>query len=236
MIFRLLNSAAVAGFVLAAVTVHGTPAVSQVLEQKLAEQGWRLFDYPLQKPTSFKLIDDRTIEVATNDSSALIYRPVDESNKQRRYLTWRWRLEQPMSMPKTDVSIKGGDDRPIAVHVWFKEPAKLSLRSILKSKAEERAFGMPISGKILTYVWGGLGPQGGGHANPHLREGSRMIMLRTGDAPVGQWFEERVDLVGDFQKAFGYAPQESQFVAVWGDAEDTHTQSRALISDLAFQD
>lgn len=236
MISRLLQSAAVAGMAIAFVSVHNSAAVGQVLEQKLAEQGWRLFDYPLEKPTSFKLIDDRTIEVATNDSSALIYRPVNEGNKGRRFLSWRWRLEQPMSMPKTDVSVKGGDDRPIAVHVWFKEPATLSLRSILKSKAEERAFGMPISGKILTYVWGGLGPQGQGNPNPHLREGSQMIMLRTGDAPLGQWFDERVDLVADFQRAFGYAPKETQFVAVWGDAEDTHTQSRALISDLAFQD
>ena len=210
-------------------------AATGAMDPALGARGWMLFDDPRWRPAVFRLQDETTIAVRTDDSTALIYRPVEDTNRHKRYLSWRWRVEQPM--PTTDISVKGGDDRPIAVHVWFEEPAgRFDLWQFVKSKTVETLFGIPVTGKVLTYVWGGHRPRGAAQANPHIGAGSRMIVLRPGNTPAGRWFTERVDLAGDFRRAFGYVPGAARILAIAGDAEDTHVASLALISGLRFAD
>ena len=89
----------------------------------------------------------------------------------------------------------------------------------MRAELLELIFGFPVHGRVLTYVWGGLGARGEALRNPHIGEESWMIVLRPGHAPTGRWLAERRDLVADYQAAFGEAPPARGIIAIAADSE-----------------
>lgn len=209
----------------------GGPAI----DPRLTAQGWSLFESSNWAPARFEAAEHDAIRVTTNNSTALIWRPIGSGSKNRRYLSWRWRVDA--AMPPTDIRVTGGDDRPIALHVWFEDPPERQniFRSIRNSVLES-LFGLPISGRVITYVWGGTGKPGDAQTNPHIGDDSWMIVRRTGGAQPGKWLAERVDLAADFRRGFGEAPPAARMIAIAADSEDTGTASSALIRDIRFSD
>ena len=151
------------------------------------------------------------------------------------WLEWRWRVDA--AMPPTDIRVKGGDDRPIAVHVWFEDsPERQNAFRSIRNSVLETLLGLPVSGRVITYVWGGTGRPGEAQTNPHIGDDSWMIVRRTGGAQPGKWLAERADLAADFRRGFGEAPTAARMLAIAADSEDTATSSVALIRDIRFSD
>ena len=175
---------------------------------------------------------DGAIEVTATDSVAILYRQISGGDRQKRQLSWRWRVDK--TTPATDLSRKGHDDRPLALHVWFpKDPDQTGLLERLETTVA-KIFDVPLPGKVLTYVWGGKGRRGDTLINPYIPLDGTMVILRSGDAPTGQWFSEQIDFATDFERAFNVRAPAPAYVAVSADADDTMGQSLALITDIAF--
>ena len=206
------------------------PAGSQVLPVRpdLSKAGWKVLTFPGKPATQFTGRADGAIQVTAADSVAILYRRVSDGDKQMRQLTWRWRVDK--TTPATDLSRKGHDDRPLALHVWFPEDQTgLWLETTLAE-----IFDLPLPGKVLTYVWGGKGRRGDTIINPYIPLDGTMVILRSGDAPTGQWFTEQIDFATDFERAFNARAPAPAYVAVSADADDTMGQSLAMITDIAF--
>lgn len=218
--------ALVAGLLLAAPGQAGTLPTAVDLEAA----GWRQLTLPGKSPNQFLGRPDGAIEVRTSDSASFLYIDVSSKSANARYLTWRWRVEQASA--STDLTQKGADDRPLALHVWFPERGGDRDPWELLSGAVAWAFDVPVPGKVLTYVWGGRSERGAYMANPYLEDDGMMVVLRPGDAPKGRWFEESIDIVADFEMAFGYPAPPAAYVAVSADFDDTMGTSKALIADI----
>lgn len=212
-------------------TADDGPAIAPGLEAA----GWTLFSDPRWAPARFGLAGDGSIEAVADNGTSLIWKKVADADAGRRYLAWQWRVDE--TMPPTDITVKGGDDRPLAIHVWFMvPPERQTTWQALRASVLEFVFGLPVHGRVLTYVWGGTGNRGDSQHNPHIGEDSWMIVLRPGRAPTGEWFAETRDLEADYRAAFGEAPPLRGIVAIAADAEDTATRSRALVRGLRFAD
>lgn len=213
----------------------GAIAEDVAIDANLTSAGWSLFESSEWQPARFAETRDGAIRVTSDDSTALIWREVGADAKTRRYLSWRWRVDA--AMPPTDITVKGGDDRPVAIHVWFEDPPeRQSFFASIRATVLEGIFGIPVSGRVLTYVWGGKGKPGDAQRNPHIGEDSWMIVRRVQAAVPGRWVEERVDLAADFQRGFGEAPPPARIIAIAADSEDTQTASTALVRDIRFHD
>lgn len=200
----------------------------------LAEAGWKVLTFAGKPATRFAGRADGTIQVTATKSVAILYRRVPDRDRPKKQLTWRWRVDK--TIPATDLSRKGHDDRPLAVHVWFpKDPNRTGMLESLGT-ALAGLFGVPLPGKVLTYVWGGKGRRGDTIINPYIPLDGTMVILRSGDAPTGQWFTEQIDFVSDFEHAFNYRAPAPAYVAVSADADDTMGQSLALVTDILFTD
>lgn len=226
--------------VVAAALLAG-PAVAEkaAIDAELTAAGWTLFEKSDWKPARFTQTRDGAIRVTSDDSTALIWREVAPGAKARRYLSWRWRVDAAMA--PTDITVKGGDDRPVAIHVWFEDPPeRKSFFASVRAAVLEGLFGIPASGRVLTYVWGGTGKVGDAQRNPHIGDDSWMVVRRVQgaarEAEPGRWLEERVDLVADFKRGFGEAPPPARIIAIAADSEDTHTASTAFVRDIRFHD
>ena len=223
-----------AGVVLFAMMGLARAAMESSGPTGLAAVGWKIRTFSGKEATAFVGRNDGAIEVKADRSVALLYRAVRKEDGAGRILSWRWRVDK--TVPPTDLSRVGRDDRPIAVHVWFAEdPKNSTVVGRFARGALSYVLGIPVSGRVLTYVWGGIGQRGDKLRNPHTGVDGVMVILRPGDSPLERWFTEKVDVVADFAMAFGSVPSSApRYIAVSGDSDDTGGRSRAAISGLAF--
>ena len=223
--------------VLTGVFAIAVPAASNPLgvAPDLERAGWNVLAFPGKAETRFVGRPDGVIEVTAENSVALLYHGATPAQARKRYLSWRWRVDQ--TMPPTDLSLKGYDDRPLAVHVWFPyEPDRLGWWQRLTRATIAPIVGVPVFGRVLIYVWGGTGVRGDTLVNPYTGPDGVMFILRPGNAPTGRWFDEKVDIAADFERAFDYPAPAPTFIAVSADADDTKSRSVALIADITFID
>ncbi len=234
---RLVTAVRSHGLLLLCVLVAAGSAAADpaaAIDDALRQAGWTLFSDDRWAPARFRLRPDGAIEARSDNSTSLIWKKVDDGDARKSRLVWDWRVDE--MMPPTDITVKGGDDRPLALHVWFMKPRdQLNFLERLRADFIELWVGLPVHGRLLTYVWGGRGKIGDALPNPHVGDGSWMIVLRGGDARTGVWFSESRDLVADYRAAFGEDPPDRGIIALAADSEDTRTRSRAAVRALRFQ-
>ena len=210
-----------------------TGSVALAVTPDLERAGWQVLAFPGKVETRFIGRSDGAIEVRAESSVALLYREVTPTEGQNQHLSWRWRVEE--TMPPTDLALKGSDDRPLALHIWFPaDPDRTSWWQRLSRVALDLAIDAPVSGKWLTYVWGGTGGRGDSLMNPYSGPDGVIYILRPGNAPTGRWFSETIDIAADFERAFGYPAPAPIYIAISADADDTDGSSVALIADIRF--
>ena len=62
-----------------------------------------------------------------------------------------------------------------------------------------------------------------------------MFAVRSGASRVGEWVEERRDLVADFRRAFGSDPPAGGAIAVMTDTDQTGESATAYYDDFRLE-
>lgn len=192
--------------------------------------GWKTLNIPGKAATEFRAAPDGTIEVSASKSVGFLYRELPKSAAPVTRLSWRWRVD--VAPPSTDLSMKGEDDRPLAIHICFDTEDAPPSRWSLLDQVGKWARTSPLRGKVLTYVWGGTRNRGDRIENPYFKSKGQIIILRPGDSPTGRWFMESIDIVADFEKAFGYSPPMVRLIAISADTDDKRGVSAGKVADL----
>lgn len=140
--------------------------------------------------------------------------------------SWSWAVDQ--SVPATDLSRKGGDDRNISVYfVFLPEEDAIALRG-----AGIRRLSGNDNVRILQYVWGGNHARGATHPSPYAPGQGVNVILRP--AGTGR-HSESVNLASDFAAAFGGTPGALVGIAVSADSDDTDAPIVASVSNMVVQ-
>ncbi|NNK67410.1 MAG: DUF3047 domain-containing protein [Rhodobacteraceae bacterium] len=182
------------------------------------EQGFlRLFsnDY-IQRGRQLDVISDGTV--------SLLWRPVDRSHRFAEAASWAWRVREGVSA--TDLTVKGGDDRNLSVYFVFVNPD----RAEALSGGNARRILREGSARGLIYVWGGAHEAGSVLQSPYSSR-LRTKILRVAD--TGEHRED-VDLEDDFRTAFGDDPGALIGLAISADSDDTDGRIVASIADLVL--
>ncbi len=183
------------------------------------EQGFlRLFsnDY-VQRGGQLDVVSDGTV--------SLLWRPIEQSQRSAQVASWAWRVQE--GVVATDLTVKGGDDRNLAVYFVFVDPERAealaggSARRILREG----------SARALIYVWGGKHSRGEILPSPFSSQLRTKILRGSG---VGA-HQETVDLVSDYRAAFGGPPGALVGLAVSADSDDTNSKIVASIFDLELR-
>lgn len=163
------------------------------------------------------------LAVRSDGTVSLVWRKLPPTYWHARKATWRWQVKK--SVPPTDLTIKGGDDRDLALYFVFlpEQLAESAKGRNLMDLLDEPGV------RVLMYVWGGDHPKGAILPTPYLGERGRTIIRHgagTGDET------ETVDLATDHLAAFGEAANMLVGLAVSADSDDTDTSIDARISGL----
>ena len=197
--------------------------------------GWQSIGLSGLRENQFIGHDDGILEVISEDSISSLYFPVASFVGSTRCLAWSWRVD--VSMPPNDLRHRDTDDRPIAVFVTYPFDAeRATFWEHVKRVFVELVHGADAPGRIVSYVWGGLGARGDLQPSPYLQSAGGIVLLRPGAQETGVWRNESVDLTKDYIRAFGApAPQPTQ-IAVLADSDSTHSRAHASVRGLRFID
>ncbi|MFN0041871.1 MAG: DUF3047 domain-containing protein [Alphaproteobacteria bacterium] len=213
--------------------VAALPALAASLPEGSGLEGsaWRLWTLASVPPTRFTSVEPGRIDITAEASFGLIYRSVSPDERAKAKLVWRWRVDR--TIPPTDLSRRVGDDRPLAIHVWFPD-VESGLFSRLARALGHTLAGVPLSGKVITYVWGGEVARDTVLPNPHMEGDGVLIVLRGAGDATGAWAGERVDWAADFQRAFGREAPPPTHLAISADTDDGRGRAAGVVTGLAF--
>ena len=186
--------------------------------------GWR--EQRLSLFSSNDYTFGRTLAMVSDGSVSIAWARVAEDDWGTKGAAWDWSVSQ--SVPATDLSLKGGDDRNISLYFLF-VPADVApslagagIRSLL-GRDDVR---------VMQYAWGGNNALGAVIPSPYGKAGAGVtIVLRQ--AGTGR-ASERVDLVADYARAFGGQSGALIGLAVSGDSDDTNSMITAEIGALTL--
>jgi len=163
-----------------------------------------------------------TLHIRSNGTASLFWSRLPSALSDSTQAQWDW--EVTASVPPTDLTLKGGDDRNLSVYFVFMPEGSLP-----KANAKLAAFLGNTRARVLMYAWGGKHMRGEILPTPYLNELGRTLILR----PVGTGqASERVNLKTDFQRAFGTEPTQLIGIAISADSDDTDTKIRARVSNM----
>jgi hypothetical protein len=205
------------------------------LDLALARDGWHLEAVAGRPVARFSAEPDGTIAISADHAVGFLARglSVDERASPGRPLAWRWRVDA--APPASDLSRAEGDDRPLAVHVIFPAPRGEGLFATLRRQLTAAIAGPLFSGRVLTYVWGGVAAAGTVLPNAYLPDDGRLIVRRGPEAPLGTWLAEAVDVDADYRATFGFPPSEPPTaIAISSDTDDRGGVARAQIVPPRF--
>ena len=166
---------------------------------------------------------DDELTVEADRSVSLLWRALPADLWQTSSATWTWRVDQ--SVPQTDLSLKGGDDRNFSLYFIF-APQTVAIRA-----DQTGILGLLDNPdvRVLMYVWGGRHSRGDFVESPYLGARGKTVILRP--AGLGT-HEETVDFREDLQRVFGQSDLALIGLAVSADSDDTQSRIIAHMKDL----
>jgi hypothetical protein len=187
------------------------------------DDGWQEQTFSLFGGGNDFVFRGDALDVGSDDAVSLVWTALPRSAWDAKQASWVWQVDA--SVPPTDLTRKGGDDRNLAVYFVFLPAADVAevrdagIRSLLNDP----------DARVLTYVWGGNHPAGAMLRSPYLGERGRTVALRP--AGTGQGTAQ-VNLAADYSAAFGAAAPSVVGVAVSADSDHTGATIRARVSNL----
>lgn len=195
----------------------------------LSAQGWKPLTFRSIPPVEFRADSASRLTLRADKAASVIWRGLDENLWPARSAQWRWRVES--SVPATDLTIKGKDDRAIALYFVFAKD-EAAARSAKGSSSLTSAMWWS-SGAALVYVWGGSAAQGAVLPSPHMGASGKLVVRQMAARADGKWVPETSDLSADFRRAFGREPGPLVGIAISSDSDDTGGLNVAGIEALA---
>ena len=207
-----------------ALALIASPALAQTQGAVPFDAKWQEQRFPFQKGNEFTP-EGESLLLRSEGGVSLFYRRTPD-HADAKAASWDWDVRE--SVPPTDLTQKGGDDRNMALYFLFADPetaeelSDASLRSLMN---EENV-------RILVYTRGGNNETDTVLENPYLGDRGRTIVLETagtGDA------SETVDLSNDLGRAFDTRPETLVGIAVSADSDATDTVIDATLSNLTLE-
>ncbi len=229
-------------FLAGALILLASGPVSAQLDSVLTERGWQEFTFDDKAQNSFSALPAEggytdIIEIISEKSVSIGYLPFREGQidlTETPVLTFSWQRSGPAV--DTDLTVKGGDDRLLAVYVAFPyQPERASFAERLTRPLVEAREGKQAPGRLLTYLWGGGAALGHWFENPYTGKAGYMQILQMPDAPADIWHGHQLDVAADFEARFGYPPPPPSYIAIAADSDDTQTRFTVRITTPVFE-
>jgi hypothetical protein len=210
-------------FVLAAVPVLAGKGKVLLREDFRDLENWRPLYFPKIPKHSVYTVeaqgDQHYLRAASSASaSGLIYKKEFNVYDYPR-IRWRWKVDNVYK--NWDGKTKQGDDYPIRVYILFKyDPNRADFLEKVEYNAVKLIYGEYPPHSSLNYVWASKPCPERILTSPYT-DRAKMVLLERGDAKVHVWVPEEVNVIEDYERAFGAKPPPAASLAIMNDSDNT---------------
>ena len=163
------------------------------------------------------------VDVQSAGTVSMLWTALAPSDWSTRRASWHWSVAT--SVPPTDLTQKGGDDRNLSLYFVFM-PEEIAQQN---QSASIRTLLSVDEARVLMYVFGGNHQIGDVLPSPYLCDRGRTIIRRA--AGTGT-YTETVDLAADYARAFGGNATALVGLALSADSDDTDSRIVARLENL----
>ena len=203
------------------------------LHPTLTNDGWEKIIFDDKRPNFFAVCGLGCIQIKTNSSVSMIGKLVTVDLGLNPVLNWEWKIGKQVT--SSDLSVKGKDDRAIAVYVTFPyNPNTATLFERIKRPLLEIWHGSDTPSRGISYVWAASGVIGEVISSPYFGDSIVLVITRNGKDPVNSWITEHVNVVADHERVFGFTPTVAAHLMISADSDDTGTKNQAFVKGLHF--
>lgn len=203
--------------------------VCQAEEYAISEQfktldEWIPVIFPkIEKHTEYSIIeadDGSSMLVTRSKASASGIRCTKEFNVYAfPIVKWRWKVENVYE--QGNLEDKKGDDYPLRVYIMFKyDPDMASFGEMIKYGLAKTLYGEYPPHSSLNYIWANMSHDKRIYPSTYTNK-SQLVILRVGKSETGRWVDEKVNIIDDYQEAFGVEPPEIASIAIMNDSDNT---------------
>jgi hypothetical protein len=142
-------------------------------------------------------------------------------------IRWRWKISNIYR--NADPKLKSGDDYPIRIYIAFEyDPQKEGLIDRAIFNFLRLIYGeYPPSGS-LNYVWSSKVLAERSIPSPYT-DRNKMVFLEKGSPRVGQWIDEEVNIVKDYEETFGKKPPRNATIGIMNDSDNTGEKASSYV-------
>lgn len=222
---------AVGTLALAAVAADPEPFLVDTFDNL---DNWKPLSFPkIKKHSTYRIVqekDGKALEAASTASASGLLLKKEFNVTHHPRVSWRWKIHHVFK--KGDATKKAGDDYPIRLYVIFKyDPAKASFGTRMKYGVAKRLHGEYPPHSSLTYIWANRKHKTRIITSPYSSR-AKMIVLQAGDNDANTWKAESVNILKDYEAAFGEAPPQIASLAIMSDADNTEESTVAHVDDI----
>jgi hypothetical protein len=166
--------------------------------------------------------------VARSDASAslLVYKNTFDVYE---YPNVRWRWKVGNIYQKADPMQKDGDDYPIRIYIAFEyDPQKAGPLERLEFNTAKLVYGEYPPLNSLNYVWSSKVMPEKVFPSPYT-DRDLIIPLEMGGSKIGKWVDEQVNIIQDYERAFGEKPPRHATIGIMNDSDNTGEKSTSYV-------
>jgi hypothetical protein len=154
--------------------------------------------------------DGQALQLRSTHASFALQRKVNISLQDYPYLVWQWKVT---TLPEEgDFRHAHTDDQAAQLIVAFS------------------------SNRFLSYVWDSTAPKGMlAEAPSQSFLGVAVLVLQSGRQELGTWMTERRNLIEDYMRAFGEAPETMKGLRIQINSQHTRSQAETYWKSIALQ-
>ena len=166
--------------------------------------------------TSYELdsIDNRhVLKASSNASASGLIRKIEVDLNKTPYMNWSWKVETVLS--NVEETTKAGDDYPARVYIVVSDGFFF------------------WQTRALSYAWASRQPKGSSWLNA-FTDNATMVAVQSGDERVGEWVQEKRNILDDIKNLLGIDATSINAVAIMTDTDNSKQSASAYYGDIFF--
>jgi hypothetical protein len=192
---------------------------------------WKPLFFPkIQRHSTYTIETNGQDHILKADSSgsasAVVYKDSFNVYEHPR-AKWRWKVSNVYT--KGDARTREGDDYPIRVYIMFEyDPGQAGAFEKMKYGIAKSIYGAYPPHSSLSYVWANKDESDRFLTSPYTNK-AKMVLLEKGALKAGTWQEVEINILEDYQQAFGAKPPAHARIAVMNDSDNTGESSTSYM-------
>jgi hypothetical protein len=187
----------------------------------------KLTVYTIEKKES-----ESFLKTESDASASLLLLKTNYSIYEFPKLKWRWKVMNVYS--NGNGLYKNTDDFPIRIFIMFKfDPVKSPFGQKFVYDIAKLFYGQYPPDSALIYAWDSV-RQETNIINNANREQGKQVILEYGCKNCGVWQSEEVNVLEDYEKAFGRKPPELVTLSIMNDSDNTGEKSVSYLDNLVI--